>query len=92
MRVPHSTKKERWPKKPGSWKCDFCKCLEPPALLTRVPGTAGSLCTRKRREAMAQKYGDYDSQGRALIEENQADSINLLYLLKQNRECISDRG
>ena len=41
---------------------------------------------------MAQKYGDHDSQGRALIEENQADSINLLYLLKQNRECISDRG
>ena len=64
--------------------------MEPPTLLTRVPGTAGSLCTQKRREAMAQKYGD--SQGRALIEENQADSINLLYLLKQNRECISDRG
>ena len=66
--------------------------MEPPILLTRVPGTAGSLCTQKRREAMAQKYGDYYSQGRALIEENQADSINLLYLLKQNRECISDRG
>ena len=28
---------------------------------------------------MAQKYGDHDSQGRALLEENQADSINLLY-------------
>ena len=66
--------------------------MEPPTLLTRVPGTAGSLCTQKRREAMAQKHGDYDLQGRALIEENQADSINLLYLLKQNRECISDRG